>query len=273
VAGWKDLEQAFAQASGRDLSAFFAQWTRRAASPALMLSAASPRSVRVVQQGEPFDLQVPLRVQLASGATRELSVRVRERETLVDLAARGLPDAVSVALDPDLRLWRRLEPARVPPTLRETFIAPRAQLHVAVTGAEWTDAATALVGRVLDARAAPVTADALLAAPQEPAFVVGDRASVASVLGRMGLGSVPQVLAQESAAAAGAPLKGTARAWAARGANGKTLVFVIADTPAALAAMQRALPHYGRRSWLVFQDGRVVEQGAWPVLVPSIALR
>ena len=202
VAGWKDLEQVFAQASGRDLSAFFAQWTRRAASPALVLAAARAASVRVVQQGEPFDLLVPLRVQLASGATRDLSVRVRERETLVDLAARGLPDAVSVALDPDLRLWRRLEPASVPPTLRETFIAPRAQLHVAATGAEWTNAATALAGRVLDARAAPVTADALLAAPQEPAFVVGDRASVANVLARLGLGSVPQVLVQESGAAA-----------------------------------------------------------------------
>ena len=273
VAGWKELEQAFTQASGRDLSAFFAQWTRRAASPALALAAAGPGSVRVVQQGEPFDLLVPLRVQLASGATRELSVRVRERETLVDLAARGQPDAVSVALDPDLRRWRRLEPASVPPTLRETFIAPRAQLHVAAPGAEWTSAATALADRVLDARAAPVTADALLAAPQEPGFVVGDRASVVNVLARLGLGSVPQVLVQESAAAAASPLKGTARAWAARAANGKTLVFVVADTPAALAAMQRALPHYGRRSWLVFQDGRVVGQGAWPVVVPSIALR
>jgi aminopeptidase N len=273
VAGWKDLEQAFTQAGGRDLSAFFAQWTQRAASPALVLAAAGAGSVRVIQQGEPFELLVPLRVQLASGATRDLGVRVRERETLVDLAARGLPDAVSVALDPDLRLWRRLEPASVPPTLRETFIAPRTQLHVAATGADWTTAAAALAERVLDAKAVPVTADALLAAPREPAFVVGDRTSVANVLARLGLGSVPQVLVQESGTAAAAPLKGTARAWAARTANGKVLVFVIADTPAALAAMQRALPHYGRRSWLVFQDGRVVGQGAWPVVVPSVTLR
>jgi aminopeptidase N len=103
--------------------------------------------------------------------------------------------------------------------------------------------------------------------------VVGDRASVANVLARLGLGSVPDVLVQESGTAAAAPLKGTARAWAARAANGKALVFVVADTPAALAAMQRALPHYGRRSWLVFQDGRVVGQGAWPVVVPSVTLR
>ena len=50
-------------------------------------------------------------------------------------------------------------------------------------------------------------------------------------------------------------------------------MIVIADTPAALAAMQRAPPHYGRRSWLVFHDGRVLGQGAWPVVVPSVTLR
>ena len=62
-----------------------------------------------------------------------------------------------------------------------------------------------LADRVLDAKAVPVTADALLAAPQEPAFVVGDRAAVANVLARLGLGSVPQVLVQESGAAAARP--------------------------------------------------------------------
>ena len=273
VAGWKDLEQAFAQASGRDLSAFFAQWTRRAASPTLALGTASPGSVRVLQQGEPFDLLVPLRVQLASGATRDLGVRVRERETLVDLAAHGAPGAVSVTLDPELRLWRRLDPASVPPILRQTFISPRAHLHVAASGPEWTDAAAALAQRVLDAKAVPVAAEALLAAGQEPAFVVGDRAGVGGVLARLKLGSVPEVLVREPAGAGPASLKGTARVWAARTADGKPLVFVIADTPAALAALQRALPHYGRQSWLVFQDGRVVGQGAWPALVPSLALR
>jgi aminopeptidase N len=93
------------------------------------------------------------------------------------------------------------------------------------------------------------------------------------VLARLGLPGVPPVLAQEGAAAGAAALKGTARAWSARAANGKPFVFVLADTPAALAAMQRSLPHYGRQSWLVFQEGRVIGQGAWPAVVPALALR
>jgi len=273
AAAWKDLEQVFSQASGRDLSTFFAQWTRRAGSPTLALAAAGKGQVRVLQQGETFDVMVPLRVQLAAGGTRELRVRVHGRETLVDLAAAGAPDAVAAALDPELRLWRRLDPASVPPILRETFIAPRAQLHVATAGAEWAKAATDLAARTLDAEPARVALDALPAPAQEPALVVGDRAGIAKVLERLGLPGVPDVLLQEAAAGAGAPLKGTARAWTARTGAGKPVVFVLADTPAALVATQRALPHFGRQSWLVFQESRVVGQGAWPAAVPSVTLR
>ena len=223
VAGWKDLEQVFAQASGRDLSPFFAQWTRRGGSPTLALAAAGAGRIRVLQQGDAFDLLVPLRVQLASGATRELAVRVRERDTLVDLASHGVADAAAVALDPDLRLWRRLDPAVVPPILREAFIAPRAQLHVAAPGAEWLGPATALAERALDAKPTAVPAEALLASPQQPAFVAGDRAGLARVLAQLGLGGLPPVLVQEGGSADG-PLKGTARAWAARSAGGKPFV-------------------------------------------------
>ncbi len=273
VAGWRDLEQAFALASGRDLSRFFAQWTRRAASPSLALRADGRGSVRLVQQGEPFDLLVPLRVRLPSGELRELAARVRERELVVDLVAQGLGEAEAVALDPDLRLWRRLDPASVPPILRETFIAPRAQLHVAAAGADWAAAAQSVARRTLDAQAEAVAADALLQSPQVPALVAGDRAGIERLLAQLGLGALPRVLAQQQAGVPAAALMGTARAWSARAANGKPLVFLLADTPAALAAMQRALPHYGRQSWLVFQDDRVGGQGAWPAAVPWLALR
>jgi len=271
IAGWKELEQEFEQSSGRDLSTFFAQWTQRAASPTLALAAAGRARVRVVQRGEPFELLVPLRARLASGEMRDLSVRVREHETLVDLASLGLPDAVSVALDPDLRLWRRLDPANVPPILRDAFIAPRAQLHVAAAGEDWTSAARALAARVLDAKAAAVPVDALLAS-QDPAFVAGDHAGVSKLLPQLGLGNIPDVLVQEAGPAGATHLKGTGRAWSARASNGKPFVIVIADTPAALAAMQRALPHYGRQSWLVFQDARVIAQGAWPAVAATLAL-
>jgi hypothetical protein len=42
------------------------------------------------------------------------------------------PDRVTaVDLDPDYRLWRRVDPASFPPILREVFVAPRVGLLLA----------------------------------------------------------------------------------------------------------------------------------------------
>jgi aminopeptidase N len=267
VAGWTDLEAAFAEAAGRDLSGFFAQWLRRAASPQLALAPPAAGDgagrFRLQQRGDPFDLQVPLRVRLAAGETRDIAVRVRERETVIDLAALGVAGRpVQVELDPDWRLWRRLEPGALPPIFRDVFISPRAELLVATSAPQWRAPANALAQRLLESDARPVTEAGLLAAPDVPALVIGDADSLRALLPRLGLGDVPPALARQ----------GSARAWTARAANGKTLALVSADDPQALANMQRALPHYGRQSWLVFEADRVVQQGAWPAGTQALSL-
>jgi aminopeptidase N len=278
AASWKDLERTFTEVSGRDLSGFFAQWVSRASSPSLVLAPATSSQARVsfrlIQQGKVFDLSVPLRFRLASGDSYEMRLRVNQRETVVDPASAGVPaGARAVELDPDLRLWRRLERDAVPPILRETFIAPRSQVFVAGGDPAWTAPAMALAGRLLESPLQPVTEPQLIAAPDIPALVIGDRASVTALMSRLGLGGLPQVLLPEGAPASGEPpLKGTAQAWTARTAQGKILVLVIAGQPAQLDALQRAMPHYGRQSWLVFQDGRVVGQGAWPVAPQTLSL-
>jgi aminopeptidase N len=47
---------------------------------------------------------------------------------------------------------------------------------------------------------------------------------------------------------------------------------VLADNPEQVGLLQRSMPHYGRQSWLVFQEGRVSEQGAWPVAAQRLSL-
>jgi len=276
-AGWKDLEKVFADAAGRDLAAFFTQWTARASSPELAIAAAPRGSLRLVQRGPVFDLLVPLRIRTASGEIRELQVRVRDRETLVaDSALTSVPpEAKEVELDPEARLWRRLDPKTVPPILREVFISPRSDVFVANRSPEWTAPAMELAGRLLDAGARQVSEAELLASPAVPALVLGDRDSVTRVLASLRLGGLPDILFEPDPArpVAQRPLKGSAQAWTARAPNGKTLVFVMADNPATLGALQRSMPHYGRQSWLLFQDARVVGQGAWPVTVQSLSIK
>ena len=279
-ASWKDLEQAFAATSGRDLSGFFGQWVQRSSSPSLALAAPPPGgergSFRLLQQGDVFDLSVPLRIRLAGGETREARVRVRDRETVIDAATAAIPrDAAQVQLDPELRLWHRLDPRLVPPIFREVFISPRSEVFMANDSAEWTAPGLVLARRLLESQLHQVSEAQLLASPEVPALVVGDRASVSHLLARLALGALPDVLFEEAAlpsAGAAAPLKGSAQAWTARAANGKTLAFVIAADPASLEALQRSMPHYGRQSWLVFDRGRVTGQGAWPVIAQTLPL-
>lgn len=279
AASWKDLEAAFSLAAGRDLSRFFAQWVHRPSSAQLVLA---PRrntdlkgSFRLIQQGGVFDMLVPLRVRPASGTSRDISVPVRDRETVVDLALiHAAPDAAQVELDPELRLWRRLDPATVPPIFREIFISPRSKLFLANKAPQWKVPATALAARLLDAQAREVREPELLSASALPTLVIGDANSIRRLLPRLGIDGLPDVLLQANPAnpVGQRPLKGSAQAWTARASNGKTFAFVMADSPDLLGTLQRSLPHYGRQSWLLFQDGRVIEQGAWPVPAQSLRL-
>jgi aminopeptidase N len=132
----------------------------------------------------------------------------------------------------------------------------------------------ALADRLLESKLQTMAESEMMASPDVPALIVGDRASVSGLMARLGLGALPDVLIEQGAAATGpvSPLKGSAQAWTARAPNGKTLVFVMAADAASLQALQRSMPHYGRQSWLVFDGARVAGQGAWPVRAQALSL-
>jgi len=58
--------------------------------------------------------------------------------------------------------------------------------------------------------------------------------------------------------------KGTAQVWTQARERAGPLAIVSADDTAALAALARPLPHYGRQSYLAFDSAKVVERGVWP---------
>ena len=147
--------------------------------------------------------------------------------------------------DPDFRIWRRVDPAVFPPILREVFVAPKAS--VVVTDDELQPAAQALAQRLLDARTVTTTNDPLL--------IFSLESTIDRWLAAQGLPARPLP-----------PLapRGTAQVWAGRDKGGRPYVVVAARDTAALAALQRGLPHYGKQSWLVFEGARAAEKGVWP---------
>jgi hypothetical protein len=260
-AAWSDLEAAFSAAAGRPLAGFFHQWVDRPGTPTLHL-----RNAR--QQGS------QLRLTLTNTDTRALRVPLRlvyadrTEDRWVDLARRVTPallevkgDVRSVQLDPDYRIWRRLDPALVPAILREVFVAPRVDLVVVDNDPELQADARSLAERVLDVPPVPLAAEG--PPGTNPLLLLGTPPAVEAWLARQGLPPRPGTLARA----------GTAQVWAGRDALGRPYVVVSAQDSAALKALERGLPHYGKQSWLVFEASRAVSKGTWPPATESVRVR
>jgi aminopeptidase N len=250
-AQWSDLEQAFSSASDVPLGAFFAQWVRRAGAPTLSVSDAIADGTRVsftLAQAEPaYALAVPVAIESA-GESRLRTVRLDRTHQTYALDAAGTPRVL--AIDPDLRVFRRLARDEIPPILREVAFDPGAIAVVATRDASARAAARDVAEAFLGRR--PTVDSAAAALPSRPLLLVGTTREVTDLLRAAGL-DVPPTLAA-----------GTTRAWAARRPHGPPLAVVMADGADGLRAVARPLPHYGSQSFVVFDGARAVSRGLWP---------
>jgi aminopeptidase N len=253
-ASWNDLRAAFEAASGRKLSAFFAQWLERAGAPTLHLGSAQARGsaveVTIEQSEPPYALRVPL--ELVGGGqsiTRDVDFS-GARETLrIEHAA----SASAVRLDPDLRLWRRLDPRTLPPILREWILSRTPRFTVVTKSNEVGAAAERLAQRMFESPAHPVEpADS----GEAPLLMIGLHPDVDAALARLGLPPRPAQVARD----------GSAQVWTIpRPPQATPIAVVSARDAEAIAALERPLPHYGAQSWLVFDGRKATARGVWPL--------
>jgi hypothetical protein len=267
IAGWADLRAAFEAASERDLGWFFAQWLDQTGAPRLSLGKVRAsdeddgyRITFTLHQDPPaYRLGIPVLIETEGGEVRR-RITLEKTEMTASVALSDRPTAVHV--DPGHDLFRHLLPGEAPPILRDVTLASGAVTMIAI-GAEAepaVQAARQLAERLLDTPMRPGPADA--AAPT-PLLVIGITPQVQRVLSRAGIEGVPDSLAG----------RGTARVWAARRANGAPLLVVAADDEKALEALLRPLPHYGGKSYLVFEGRRAVDTGTWPVVNSPLSRR
>ena len=271
-ASWDTLRAAFERASGKDLAAFFGQWLERPGAPQLRIvdakaeaiapaqSIAPARSIEparsttggggwrlsvTLAQGTPaYALSVPLAVRTVAGEITHRVTLSHERETvLLELPAEPL----QVALDPELRLMRRLAASEAPPILRDAMLAGDPALVTVTAIASVETAARELAAALLE-RAPKERKSASMQ------LVAGLHADIDAWLAREGM-------PRPAALASG---RGSAQVWTARAADGRIVVLVSARDAPSLAALARPLPHYGQQSYLVFDGARAIERGSWP---------
>ena len=266
VASWAELARAFETASGEDLGAFFDQWLARPGAPSVRVTGAasvpSGRGYRVTvtlaQSAPVYRLRVPLAVRTEAGEEARAVALERERQAF----ALEVPDRpLEVALDPELRVFRRFAPGEAPPILRQVMVDRTTVTVLLPERGEARAAAQALAARLQDH--APRMLSPAADLPAAPALVIGLHEEVDAWLARRGLPARPEPVRG----------KGSAQAWTASRADGATLAVVSARDAASLAALTRPLPHYGRQSYVVFEGANAIERGAWPARVQVVTLR
>ncbi|MGD8311885.1 MAG: M20/M25/M40 family metallo-hydrolase [Gammaproteobacteria bacterium] len=283
VADFKAVEAVFSATAGQPLEAFFRQWVQRPGAPELRIrkAAAAPAGngyrltveIEQAQPGDPYDLSVPVAVQL-EGITpaRELEVRLAQKNTVLqlDLPARPL----QLAVDPRFDVFRRLHREEIPPAISQALGAKRTLIVL-------PDAAPAEFRRAYEDLARSWQAD---------------RPGSVAVVSDTGLERLPADRAVwlfgrenrfRSRLAAALPSQDYAErdgavriAGTALGPDRHVVVIgrhnanpehalgwlAVAD-PAALPGLGRRLPHYGKYSYLAFAGTAPenVLKGQWPV--------
>jgi hypothetical protein len=260
AASWKDLQQVFEKSSGKDLDAFFEQWLNRSGAPVVSADKlkAQPNpggtgaylaSFTLTQPSPAYTLRVPIALKTRAGNVERI-VELNQTEQSYSLELDAPP--LTLSIDPDLRLFRRITAAEMPPLLRQVMTDPATITVVTGRDAALHKAAAELAGKLLDN--APRITDGSDALSADPLLVIGTHDKTATFLQKHQLPAVPQQLAG----------KGSARVWAAKQKNGKIVVAISAANTEALQALIRPLPHYGKESYLVFEDSKVIERGVWP---------
>jgi len=284
TASWDDLRRVFEKASSRPLDAFFNQWVKRPGAPSLRVicarlaaaasgsafagsaspaaaaaspgtaspaaavasaGSASPLALTLAQSPPPWRLRLPLSLEAADGAHPAVVEMAQEQQSFA-LAAAGATRDIEV--DPDFRIFRRLDEREVPPILRRMMVDPRTQVIVASGDAEVRQTAAGLARALMES---PRFDDTARPRPGASLVVLGLTAEVAHWLSEHGQAPLPVDLLR----------KGDAFAWSAPlPANGE-IVAVAGRDVEALRLLSRPLPHYGGRSYVIFEHGKQVDSG------------
>lgn len=268
IASWDDLQAAFESASGEKLAAFFVSWLDQKALPDVAIARAERTpSGKLHQLDFTFvkkEAYLPLRLPIlvsAAGQRETHWIELGAERKTASIKLAFAPQAVS--LDPEMRVWRRLEASQLPPILRQWMADRVPQVVHAGRVPDVNLAVSQLSERLFEVKPkflAPAQLSTALSG-RSPVLLAGTHAEIDQALASTGLPPRPASLAGQ----------GSAQVWTIPG-KPFLLAIISARDAAALNALQRSLPHYGGQSWLVFEQGRVISKGIWAASMPEITI-
>ncbi len=276
-ATFDDFRRTAEAVSEKPLAWLFDPWVTRAGAAELALGPARvdrdgegwkvTGTLRQVQGGAPFALEVPLSVVTQKETVRQV-VRLEGPEAPFDVRTSSEP--LGLAADPQFDVFRKLDPREIPPSIGQVFGEPKV-LAVLPSGLATEEEAAwraLLKGWETPTHVIEVKRDAEVEAfPADRAvWVVGKGNRHASLFGKqegLTLGDSDLTAIGEKTALAGHTFVFVARH---PGNAAKAVGWLFGEPLAALPGLGRKLPHYGKYSYVGFDGTEPVNvlKGQWP---------
>jgi aminopeptidase N len=288
-ASFTDLARAMSAAAGDDLAPFFTQWIDRPGAPALRVESAKvvtgggshavELELAQVQAGEPYAIDVPLYLTLSSAAEAvRRTVRMTEARQRFTIAVDGTP--VRLDVDPEFDVFRRVDPAELPPALSGALGAAHRVLVLPSSAPAPLLAAYRALAESWKAPGVEIVADVdLPRVPQGKAvWVLGWENRLRPAMAEA-LASYGAVLAQSELRDGERAFPRAERAVVAAARSPadpeQAIAFVGADRAAALPGLARKLPHYGKYGLLAFEGDEPtnVAKSTWTALATPMAVK
>ena len=258
TASWGDIQKTMEDTSGLDLRTFFEQWIDRSGAPSLIMSnvllEAEKVSFTLSQPELPYSLNVPIKL-ITKDGEEMFQASIDGRASQIDLPLSAVP--LSISVDPDFDVFRRLDSTEASPILRDTTLAANSVVVFIGSHKAMQKMAKQLAARIMD-RPSRFEKASQMSKHNGPMLIIGTTLEVAQFLHQKDFPATPKTLQG----------RGTARVWAARrqSSDGTSLPLLVveANDPQALQDLLRPLPHYGRRGYLVFNAAKAIDDGVWP---------
>ena len=271
TASWRNVLEVFEKECGIDLDMFYTQWVERTGAPSFQLS--KVREVRkekgflvsftLIQDGEPYELNVPVEVTTINSKVR-MNVELKKESEEFEMFLEAKPFRLEI--DPDHHLFRRLHPEEIPPSIAKVF---GSESQFIVMGSkedgkksEEYRIAAEMINKTrtgIIKADTEITKDELNSRSLIVLGTVSEETQVAEFL-RGVQKSVPWegVMAEQENAAQvivfDHPGKSEFGVMLIRGNSGSDILSVV-----------QKLPHYGKYSYLLFHGSTNVEKGIWEV--------
>ncbi len=276
IASWTDIQKEFEAVSGLDLSRYFDQWVHQTGAPRLVVRNVRRRKTgaswkidgELLQKERVFSLRVPVRITFQSD-TLDTILTVNGAQKPLSFVVKKKP--LSLAVDPDYNIMRRLNHGEISPVLNLILgdekplivlpgkTSPQMAAAYRQLAQQLTHSGQGTTKRDSDVQLADLRSASifLLGNPNENALYEKVQAALKNKLGfRQNHWTLHgKIFQQKSVVAA------FWNPWNKQ----KGLCLFAAATPAVVPTLGMKIMHYGKYGYLIFDGTQAVDKGEWAV--------